>query len=117
MPIVRTRQLLRALFDPAARQLEVLLAERRRDFGHRDAEGAHPLGIEAHLDLRAGAADDLDLADAADALEPLLDLLVGDLGDLAERRELETTSCRTGAASGIELLDDRARAPFRADLE
>ena len=44
-----------------------------------DVERPHDVGIETHLDLAVGAADELHLADAADALEPLLDLLVGDL--------------------------------------
>ena len=100
-------QFLRAPFDPASRQLDVLLAERRGDVRHGDAEGAHPLRIEAHLDLAAGAADDLDLADAADALEPLLDLLVGDLGDLAERQVAGDDNLQDRHGAGIELLNHR----------
>ena len=46
------RQLARALLEPAARQLEVLRAQRRGDVGGRERVGVQPIGIDLDLDLR-----------------------------------------------------------------
>ncbi len=69
------------VFDPAAGEFDVLLAECAIDIEHRDASGGHAFGVEPEAHGEAFFASDDDRGDAGDGLEAVLDLSFGERGE------------------------------------
>ena len=106
-PTVRTESSRAALLEAAARQLEVLRAQRRGDVGRRQAVSVQPIGIDLDLDLAAPRAEEQHLADAVDRLEPLLDVLLEERRQLDDRHRRRDREHQDRERVGILLLHDR----------
>ena len=78
------QEALRALFQPAAGQVDVLLLEAVDHGLHRQVQLGQLLLVQVHLHLVLEAAADLDRSHAVHRFELLLQVLVGIAADLAE---------------------------------
>ena len=105
----RAQQDLRlALFDGAARHLDVLGGDGVADLLDRQAVAVQLLDVDDDVDLAGAAAAEVDLADAVDGLDGALHLLVGDLGERAQAHRVRRQDDRHDRIGvGIDLLDDR----------
>ena len=100
------REFAHALLETAARQLEILRAQRRRHVRGRQLVGVETIGIELDLDLPAARAEEDHLADAVDRFHALLDVLLeeGELDRGQRRRDREHHDRHR---VGVLLLHDR----------
>ncbi len=97
-----------ALFDRAARNLDVLGHDRVAHLRHRQAVRVQLLDVDDDVNLARPAAAEIDFADAVHRLDRPLHLLVGDLGERPEAHRIGRQHDRHhGIRIGIDLGDDR----------
>ena len=112
-----------ATFQPASRNLEVLLAEGRHHLGHGDAEGLHPRRLDIDLHLTRRAARNPDLANASHRFQAARNGLIGEHRE-GHGREAARIQCQgeNRLRRGIQRLDHRLfqvlreRGPDPVDL-
>ncbi len=101
--------------DVAAREVGVLLLQRRPHLADRHLVRRQTVGLDPDVDRAQQAADDGDFADARGPLERHLHDLVGDLGELANR-EVPRQRDRKHRRAIVVLLEDHRRVDIVGKL-
>jgi hypothetical protein len=101
------REVLGALLETPAGNLDVLHLQGPRHLRHGDVVRAQPVRIEPQVDLAAAPAQHQDLPDPADRFEAPAQHLVRVLGDLPDRSGRRDGEAQHRGRVHVHLLDDR----------